>query len=110
MTDEALELAERKAARDKLVEQYRGQFTTDLETYIRQQLPMGMSNEHYQAGTASMLTALTRVLASSTVAWGETYGIDRDTAMMAVRSQLNASFTEAYDALDAGLAPQGELN
>jgi hypothetical protein len=110
MTDEALELAERKEARDKLVERYRVQFTRQLEDFVRSELPMTMSNEHYQAGTAAMLTSLSRVLACSTVAWGETYGIERETAMMAVRSQLDQSFIEAYAALDAGLAPQGELN
>lgn len=113
MTDEALELHEadeRKAKRDVLVEEYRAKFTGQLETLVRAELPTVMSNEHYQAGTAAMLTSLSRVLASSTVAWGETYGIDRDTAMMAVRSQLNQSFAEAYAALDAGMAPQGEPN
>jgi hypothetical protein len=111
MTDEDLQLDELKQeARIQLAEKYREQFTAELDAFVRERCNMMMSNEHYEAATTGMLTALTRVMSQCTVAWAETYGIERHKAQLACQSQLQGCLNEAYDALDAGLAPQGEPN
>lgn len=107
MTDEALQLQEDREARKLLAEQYRDRFTTELDEFVRERLPLTMSNDHYEAGTTGMLVALARVTSQCVVAWGETYGIEAVKAQLATRSQLDEDFGIAYQALADGLAPQG---
>lgn len=76
-------------------------FTKELDTYIREQLPVTMSNEEYGRGTAAMLLALNRTLATCSVAFGKTHGVERKRIETMMLINFRDNLTMAYDAAEA---------
>lgn len=84
------------------VEQFVERFTAELDGFVRERLPMTMSNADYANGTSGMLIALNRVVATCTVAFAETHGMAEVLARGLVARQLTNNLDQAYDAFHAG--------
>lgn len=51
-------------------------FTNELGSWLRERLPILMSNSEFAATSSALMIALNRKLADAVVAFGETHGVD----------------------------------
>lgn len=79
-------------------------FTKELDDYVRGELPQTMTNEEYGRATAAMLLALNRTLATCSVAFGKTHGVERKRIEAHMLINFRDNLTLAYDAADQGQA------
>lgn len=79
-------------------------FTSELDAYVRDALPQTMTNDEYGRATAAMLLALNRTLATCSVAFGKTHGVDRKRIETHMLINFRDNLTMAYEAADQGQA------
>jgi hypothetical protein len=77
-------------------------FTKELDDYVRTSLPVTMTNEEYGRATAAMLLALNRTLATCSVAFGKTHGVDRKRIETHMLINFRDNLTLAYEASEQG--------
>lgn len=79
-------------------------FTAELDQYVREALPQTMTNEEYGRATAAMLLSLNRTLATCSVAFGKTHGVERRRIETNMLINFRDNLTMAYDAAAEGQA------
>ena len=79
-------------------------FTAELDKYVREALPQTMTNEEYGRATAAMLLSLNRTLATCSVAFAKTHGVNRKQIETNMLINFRDNLTLAYDAADQGHA------
>jgi len=75
-------------------------FTKELDSYVREQLPVTMPNDEYARATAAMLLALNRTLATCSVAFAKTHGVERKRVETHMLINFRDNLTMAYDAAE----------